>query len=514
MAGSSYLPNGADAKRAGALAALGNAADAASRVAEIAGQWASCLSDADAPCPSVRLSANLHPEDAKQFGMLRRAAPTVKAARSAAGYGGCVSRLLSAYGEQLRTLERICGAKAASSSGAGAPQTVFARLREALALLRKALSRSAGACDAEEAARSFAEAFRPVAETVREREDRRRSQDPPCGGSEATAALDRLHRGTAFLSLDDGDVKLRMGLAALSEFVRACVAGKDARLFGCPLFMRTVYEVAQAKGKSIKPAETEDAEGLWTGFRDKLRLALSVLKRYGLEGTAHFAQWLGTCGGITGKVGGYTFYRGIRHDVLDGLLAHCRSIAVRNHAECGETIEMLYCGIFDGIEAMPAFLPLSAAAPRTGPAAAPPPTAQAVVSGAQCGDGAVPKALKEFIMAETDRGIKAQSRRMAATETLLRRTLGEKDAQADRRKPSERRRIDEVVEMYVKKHDIEGNSECSVRWCCMQAMERGEGGRNDMKALKKLHNAVSYDMKNHYDMSAVRARVESRMQTR
>ena len=144
MAGSSYLPNGADAKRAGALAALGNAADAASRVAEIAGQWASCLSDADAPCPSVRLSANLHPEDAKQFGMLRRAAPTVKAARSAAGYGGCVSRLLSAYGEQLRTLERICGAKAASSSGAGAPQTVFARLREALALLRKALSRSAG----------------------------------------------------------------------------------------------------------------------------------------------------------------------------------------------------------------------------------------------------------------------------------------------------------------------------------------------------------------------------------
>ena len=519
MAGSSYLPDGADAKRAGVLAALDNAAAAASRVAGIAGQWASCLADADVPCPSVRLSANLHPEDAKQFGMLRRAMPTVAAARSAAGYGGCVSGLLSAYGEQLRTLERICGAQTSSASGVRTQQTVFARLREALARLRKALSRGgAEACGAEEAARSFADAFRPVAEDVREREDWRRSQDSPCGGSaappcgsEATAALDRLHRGTAFLSLDDGDGKLRMGLAAMSEFVRACVAGKDARLFGCPLFMRTVYEVAQAKGKSIKPAEAEDAEGLWTGFRDKLRLALSVLKRHGLEGTAQFAQWLGGCGGITGKVGGYTFYRGIRHDVLDGLLSHCRSIAVRNHAECEETIEMLYCGIFDGIEAMPAFLPLSAAAPRTGSAAdTPPHTAQAIASGAECGDDGVPKALRDFIVAETNRGIKAHSRRVAATETLIRHSLGEKVNPVDRRKPSERRQIDEVVEMYVKKHDIEGIAECSVRWCCMQTMERGEDGRYDGQILKKLHNAVSYDMKNYYDMSAVRARVESR----
>ena len=61
-----------------------------------------------------------------------------------------------------------------------------------------------------------------------------------------------------------------------------------------------------------------------------------------------------------------------------------------------------------------------------------------------------------------------------------------------------------MVRMYVKKHDIEGGSQCSLLWCCKQVLKPDQNGKH----VKELHNAASYDMHNFYDLSAIRAELK------
>ena len=346
-----------------ALDALENAAAAADGVVEVAGKWAARFRGTATDIPMSRLSPNLSPEDSKQFSMLRRVSAFVDTAKATAGYADGTAKIVSSYEMLLKVVEAILGQRRMIEADSDA----LAKLKGCCARLREEFRRRG--CSAESVdivIEDFISSFEPICAAVRRCEDSLlipggQAICPAKADAEAVMppAFARLYGEMCFSRLGNDDSKLRMGLFALAEYVRECISKKETRLFGCPLFMRTVYEIDQTKVASIRNAESEEAEGLWTDFKGKLVLALDVLHRRGLAGAAAMKSWLQECGDITGQAGSYRSYRRIRHETLDGLLEHCRDIAICNHADCEEAVQMLFCGIFDGIEAMPAFLPMS-----------------------------------------------------------------------------------------------------------------------------------------------------------
>lgn len=322
-------------------------------------------------------------------------------------------------------------------------------------------------------------------------------------------SLDGLYHRMAFVDLANDDSKLRMGMGALSEYVKDCISKKELRLFGCPLFMRTIYEIGQTKVASIRLAESDEAEGLWTDFKRKIELALSILGKQGLAGTDAMKSWLQDCGDITGRAGSYNAYRRIRHEALDGLLAQCRDIALLNHGACEEKIQMLYCGIFDEIDSLLVFLPISHtihAAPTS--QIGEPPNLRSKSNVLEKADiDAIGETVRGIVKEESNRTIKAFNKGQGVTNSLIKRTWGEGVQANDKRSPSERRLIDKVVRMYIEKRDIDCNKQISVTWCCRQVIGRGEDGKYDEDEVKKLDNTVRYDMKSYYDMDAVKAQI-------
>ena len=346
-----------------ALDSLENAATATGGVIEVADKWAARFSGAVTDVPMSRLSPNLSPEDSKQFVMLRRIAAFVDTAKASAGYADGTAKIVSAYERLLKVVEAILGQRQMPESDAAA----LDNLTVCCARLRGEFRRKG--CSAESVGvviEDFISSFEPICAAVRRCEDTlllpgSQADNPTKADAESVMppVFARLYGETCFSRLGNDDSKLRMGLSALAEYVRGCISKKETRLFGCPMFMRTVYEIDQTKVASIRLAESEEAEGLWTDFKNKLVLALDVLHGRGLVGTAAMKLWLQDCGDITGQAGSYRSYRRIRHEALDGLLSQCRDMAVCNHSDCEEAVQMLFCGIFDGIDAMPAFLPMS-----------------------------------------------------------------------------------------------------------------------------------------------------------
>ena len=346
-----------------AFDAFENAATATDRVVEVADKWADRLCGTGSDVPLSRLSPNLSPEDSKQFGMLRRVAAFVDAVKTTAGYEAGTTKIVSAYERLLKVIEVICGQRQMPVADADA----VAKLNGCCARLRGEFRRKG--CSAGSVGiiiEDFISSFEPICAAVRRCEDTILLPGGQAANSAKAAAeavvpsvFARLYDEMCFSHLGNDDSKLRMGLSALAEYVRECISKKETRLFGCPMFIRTVYEIDQTKVASIRIAESEEAEGLWTDFKGKLVLALGVLQKRGLVGTAALKSWLQDCGDITGQAGSYRSYRRIRHEALDGLLSQCRDMAACNHADCEEAVQMLFCGIFDGIEAMPAFLPMS-----------------------------------------------------------------------------------------------------------------------------------------------------------
>lgn len=163
---------------------------------------------------------------------------------------------------------------------------------------------------------------------------------------------------TNFTGCNDED-KLCMGLRYLTDFVKECIAAKERRMFGCPLFIRTIQELADTAGSSIRPAETQLAEGAWAAFSNALRVALTLFSKGGLFDATPFTSWLKNNPNVTCKVGGYDFYRGISKDVLFALKEQCREIAVKCHPDYEDEIEMLFCGVADGMDGLPHFLPFA-----------------------------------------------------------------------------------------------------------------------------------------------------------
>ena len=496
-----------------ALDALENAATATDRVVEVADEWAARLCGTWTDVPLSRLSPNLSPEDSKQFGMLRRAVAFVDVVKATAGYADLTAKIVSAYERLLKVAESICGQRQAQAADADA----FAKLKGCLARLRVEFRRKGcSAASAGVVIDDFISSFEPICAAVRKREDAvllpgNQAADPAKADAdgEMSPPFARLYGEMCFSRIDNGDSKLRMGLSALAEYVRECISKKETRLFGCPMFIRTVYEIDQTKVASIRIAESEEAEGLWTDFKGKLVLALDVLHKRGLVGTAALKSWLQGCGDITGQAGSYRSYRRIRHEALDGLLSQCRDMAILNHADCEETIRMLYGGIFDDIGTMPPFLPISIEAEA---AAIHSCGGQSKMDCALLRDGgseALVHQIGDMATAQADRIIKAVNKGLGVTNSLIKHTWGEADRPKDKRKPLERKRIDDVVTMFVRKHEMEGNSLCSLLWCCKQVLKPSEDGKYDESEVKKLHNAATYDMQKFYDMRAIRAKLES-----
>lgn len=327
------------------------------------------------------------------------------------------------------------------------------------------------------------------------------------GADNATSVPDsigRLYGQMAFVNLSNDDNKLRMGLAALSEYVMDCISPGEVRMFGCPLFMRTVCEIDKTKVASIRLTESEEAEGLWTDFKNKMDLALDILSKRGLAGAETMKEWLHDCGEITGQAGSYHSYRRIRHEALDGLLEYCRDMAILNHANCKEAIQLIYAGIFDEIESMPAFFPTSHVG-RTETVAQIGVTYQSPTErdpNVKC--DVLRETIKAIVKEQTDRTIKVINKRHGETNALIKR-----GAQVcDKRPRTERKQIDKVVRLYILKHDIERNEHASISWCCRQVLGRGRDGKYDSEELRKLDNAVRYDIKSFYDIDTLKAEIQ------
>ena len=165
---------------------------------------------------------------------------------------------------------------------------------------------------------------------------------------------------TGFARCNDED-KLLMGLRYLTDFVKECIAAKERRMFGCPLFIRTIQEIADTSGSSIRPAETQLAENAWASFSNALRVALMLFSKDGLFDAKPFISWLKDNQSVTCAVGRLDFYRGISGDVLNALKDKCRETAIKRHPDYEEEIEMLFCGVADGMDGLPYFLPLTEA---------------------------------------------------------------------------------------------------------------------------------------------------------
>lgn len=116
--------------------------------------------------------------------------------------------------------------------------------------------------------------------------------------------------------------------------------------------------------------------------------------------------------------------------------------------------------------------------------------------------------ITQVVSTHADRTIKAMNKGFGTTNSLIKHTWGEAESPEDHRTPLERKRIGDVVRMYVKKHDIEGNKNASLLWCCREVIKHATGGSYDEAEAKQLHNLASYDMRTFYNMAAIRAELE------
>ena len=126
---------------------------------------------------------------------------------------------------------------------------------------------------------------------------------------------------------------------------------------------------------------------------------------------------------------------------------------------------MLYGGIFDDIGMMPPFLPISTGAEESAHHSS---AGQSKEDGVllQHGDSeAIIQQIGNMATAQANRIIKAVNKGLGVTNSLIKHTWGEADRQKDKRKPLERKRIDDVVKMFVRRHEMDGNSMCSLLWC-------------------------------------------------
>lgn len=183
--------------------------------------------------------------------------------------------------------------------------------------------------------------------------------------------MKRLYVDGAYFLVSDSEDKIRIALEHLASFVKGMVAAREWRIFGCPLYARTVYEMSQLGGDSIRPAETKMAEGAWRSFGNALAMLLRFVAK--MEGcpfdATRFVNWVTNHKAVTESVGGYDFYRGISSDVLSGLLEYSKAAAIGCHPDFSEQIEMMYGGVYfddwDRVDFLPVGSSVSPALPST-----------------------------------------------------------------------------------------------------------------------------------------------------
>ena len=320
---------------------------------------------------------------------------------------------------------------------------------------------------------------------------------------------------TGFARCNDED-KLLMGLRYLTDFVKECIAAKERRMFGCPLFIRTVQEIADTSGSSIRPAETQLAENAWASFSNALRVALMLFSKDGLFDAKPFISWLKDNTSVTCAVGRLDFYRGISGDVLNALKEKCRETAIKRHPDYEEEIEMLFCGVADGMDGLPYFLPLAETGAK--PTVKDP---EQEYTATQSNDNGLPHpgavSATSDIMSKLDEisgqisnaqaiTVKTINKRANATDALIRKAWKDPDMAKDKRTPLQRKWIDKAVYLFILRHDMEGNEEASLLWCCTKYWSEAQGQfDND----KQFYNFANYDYKNYYDIPAVIGQIKS-----
>jgi len=166
---------------------------------------------------------------------------------------------------------------------------------------------------------------------------------------EMTCKLRALYREGAVFLVGSSEDKITIGLSHLAAFIEAAIKCREWRIFGHPLVIRVLTDLVKLGGDSIRPAETKLAESAWHDFSGKLNaLLLLITKIPELKSEAELVKsWLNLRHSITEKAGGYTFYRSISTSVLSELVERFQRIAVKCHPQYKDTLELMYCGIFN-----------------------------------------------------------------------------------------------------------------------------------------------------------------------
>lgn len=177
------------------------------------------------------------------------------------------------------------------------------------------------------------------------------SRSPQLSLDEMNGKLRALYQDGAMFLVAGGEDKITIGLTHLAAFIEAAIKCNELRIFGHPLVIRVLNDLAQLGGMSIRPTETKLAESAWREFSNKVRaLLLLITKRAEFAEAATDIRFkLSRCfqRQITEKAGGYDFYRSISTSVLRELMDCFKTMAIKCHPQHKDTLELMYCGIFN-----------------------------------------------------------------------------------------------------------------------------------------------------------------------
>ena len=103
---------------------------------------------------------------------------------------------------------------------------------------------------------------------------------------------------------------------------------------------------------------------------------------------------------------------------------------------------------------------------------------------------------------EKDEIIRAVKKGFDEMRRDYKRYLEGDEGKADKRPARQRRHITRAVELFIKRHDIEGSEAASLRWCCKQLWHEAQEAFDD---FRQFYNFTNYDYNRFYDLEAMKA---------
>ena len=194
------------------------------------------------------------------------------------------------------------------------------------------------------------------------------SRSPQLSLDEMTGRLRALYKDGAMFLIAGAEDRITIGLEHLAAFIESAIKCGELRIFGHPLVIRVLTDLAKLGGENVRPTESKRAENAWREFCNKVT-ALLILssKRPELSGAAiETRAKLRLCfqSQITERGRERDFYGSISPTVLRSLVDSFRWMAIQSHPRHRDVLELMYCGIFNNEWEVFDFLPVGEEDPK------------------------------------------------------------------------------------------------------------------------------------------------------